>query len=98
MKWSKMSRIQAAFKENDSTLDTAPCPLDTAPCAEKILTHFVRILTKSAENILGENGGVDLDTAPCLEAVLWSLSIFKELIRIGRFFTGWNNPKVPKIP
>ena len=53
-----MSRIQAAFKENDSTLDTVPCPLDTAPCAEKILTHFVRILTKSAENLLGEHGGV----------------------------------------
>ena len=46
-----MSRIQAAFKENDSTLDTAPC-------AEKILTHFVRILTESAENLLSEHGGV----------------------------------------
>ncbi|KAJ0480054.1 hypothetical protein HanIR_Chr13g0627101 [Helianthus annuus] len=65
-----MSRNQAAFKENDIALDTAPCSLDTAPCAEEILTHFIRILTKSAENLLGEHGGVLTWTRPRV----WRLS------------------------
>ena len=97
VKWSKMSRIQAAFKENDSTLDTAPCPLDTAPCAEKILTHFVRILTESAENLLSEHGGVLTGHGPVSVGCFMEFAT-KEFIYIGWFLICWNNPKVPKIP
>ena len=94
-----MSRNQAAFKENDSALDTASCWLDTAPCAVKILTHFVCILTKSAENLLGGHGGVLTWTRPRVWKLSYGVSLIsKELIDIGWFLTGWNNPKVPKIP